>query len=463
MMFGGGDKRPPNVVIIFTDDQGYADVGCYGAKGYTTPHLDRMAREGMRFTSFYVSQAVCSASRVSLLTGCYANRVSILGALGPGAQHGLHPEEETIAEVLKKKGYAAGIFGKWHLGHHREFLPLQHGFDEYLGVPYSNDMWPIGYDGKPAPEGAKAGYPFLPLIDGNEKVTEIRTLQDQDTLTTRYTERAVKFIEKNKDRPFFLYVPHSMVHVPLGVSDKFRGKSEQGMYGDVMMEIDWSVGQILRSLERYKLAENTLVIFTSDNGPWLNFGNHAGSAFPLREGKGTMWEGGVRVPCLMRWPGHIPSGRVCDEMAATIDLLPTLAAIAGAPLPKNKIDGVSLLPLLEGREGANPRDHYFYYYGRELRCVRQGKWKLHFPHSHRSYAGVAPGRDGLPGPYAQGQTGLELYDLEDDISETKNVADKYPLVVEQLKILAEAARDDLGDTLTKRNGKNVRPPGRRVG
>jgi len=454
-----GRKRLPNFVVIFTDDQGYADVGCFGAKGFETPNLDRMAAEGVRFTSFYVSQAVCSASRSSLLTGCYPNRVGIFGALNPQSEVGLNPEEETIAEVLKKKGYAAGIFGKWHLGHHREFLPLQHGFDEYLGLPYSNDMWLIGYDGKPAPEDhRKAKYPVLPLIDGNEKVAEIRTLKDQDTLTTRYTEHAVQFIEKNKDSPFFLYVPHTMVHVPLGVSEKFRGKSKQGIYGDVVMEIDWSVGEILKALKRNRLEDNTLVVFTSDNGPWLNFGNHGGSALPLREGKGTSWEGGVRVPCIMRWSGHIPEGTACDKLSATMDLLPTFAAIAGAPLPNHKIDGVNILPLLQGKPDANPRDHLFYYYGKQLQCVREGKWKLHFPHSYRSYQGVEPGMDGLPGPYARGETGLELYDLENDIGEKHNVAEKHPEVVKRLQALGEKAREELGDG--ERLGKGVRPPGR---
>jgi len=453
-------KRLPNFVVIFTDDQGYADVGCYGAQGFETPNLDRMAEEGMRFTSFYVSQAVCSASRSSLITGCYPNRVSIYGALGPHAQIGLNPEEETIAEILKNKEYTCGIFGKWHLGHHKEFLPLQHGFDEYLGLPYSNDMWPVWYDGTPTPQDHnKATYPPLPLIDGNETSEVLTKMEDQDRLTTRYTERAVRFIDKNKDRPFFLYVPHSMPHTPLGVSDKFRGKSQQGKYGDVIMEIDWSVGEILKTLKKHKLEKNTLVVFTSDNGPWLNFGTHAGSTGPLREGKGTSWEGGQRVPCIMRWPGHIPQGTVCNKMASTLDLLPTFAAISGAPMPKNKIDGVNILPLLEGNPDANPRDHLFYYYGRPLQCVRQGKWKLHFPHGYRTYEGVEPGKNGLPGPYAHGETGLELYDLENDIGERRNVADKHPEVVAQLQTLGEKAREELGDG-KERIGKGVRPCGR---
>lgn len=454
-----GEERLPNIVLIFMDDMGYADVGCYGAEGYSTPNIDGLAEQGMRFTSFYVAQAVCSASRAALLTGCYPNRVGIFGAYNDQAKVGINPEEETIAEVLKKTGYATACFGKWHLGHHHPFLPLQNGFDEYLGLPYSNDMWPVEYDGTALPEGhRKLRYPPLPLIKGNEKVAEIRTLEDQDTLTTRYTERAVRFIEKNNDRPFFLYVPHTMVHTPLGVSDKFRGKSQQGKFGDVMMEVDWSVSEILKTLEKHDLTENTLVIFTSDNGPWLNFGKHAGSAGPFREGKGTSFEGGVRVPCIMRWPVQIPQGTVCRRMAATMDVLPTLAAITGAALPQNKIDGMNILPLLRGKTDANPRDHLFYYYGKELQAVRQGRWKLHFPHGYRSYKGVEPGKGGLPGPYAQGETGLELYDLENDIGETQDVAGNYPDIVERLTVLGERARKELGDK--DKAGEEVRPPGR---
>jgi arylsulfatase len=446
-------------VIIFTDDQGYADVGCYGAKGFKTPNLDKMAKDGVRFSDFYVSQAVCSASRAALMTGCYSNRVSIFGALFPDDTEGLNPQEDTIADVLKRKGYTNGIFGKWHLGCQKKFLPLQQGFDEYLGLPYSNDMWPVGRDGKPATTKHKMRMPQLPLIDGNEKVDEIRTLEDQDTLTTRYTERAVKFIEKNKDKPFFLYVPHTMPHIPLGVSDKFRGKSEQGMYGDVMMEIDWSVGQILKSLKKNGLDDNTLVIFATDNGPWLNFGNHAGSALPLREGKGTMWDGGCRVPCIMRWPGKIKPNTVCDKMASTLDILPTVAGIAGAPLPERKIDGVNILPLLEGKD-ETPRNVFWFYYGDDLQAVRKGRWKLHFPHSYRTMEGREPGKDGWPGKYGKAKTGLELYDLKNDISEKHNVIDKHPRVLKRLKKLAEKARRQLGDGLTERIGSEVRPAGK---
>ena len=295
----------PNVIIIFTDDQGYGDVGCYGAKGFTTPNLDRMAREGIRFTDFYVAQPVCSSSRTALLTGCYPNRVGIVGALNPKDRHGIHDDEMTLGQLCKSKGYATAVFGKWHLGHHLQFLPPRHGFDEYLGLPYSNDMWP-----QHPTEGKK--FPELPLIEGSQTI-EINP--DQTRLTTLYTERAVSFIDKHAGAPFLLYLAHNMPHVPLYVSDKFKGKSERGPYGDVIEEIDWSVGQVLESLKRNKIDENTLVMFTCDNGPWLTYGNHGGTAGPLREGKGTTFDGGVRVPFIARWPGKIPAGSTCREPA----------------------------------------------------------------------------------------------------------------------------------------------------
>jgi arylsulfatase A-like enzyme len=440
--------RPPNVVLIYTDDQGYSDVGCYGAKGFETPNLDRMAKEGVRFTDFYVAQAVCSASRTALLTGCYPNRVGILGALGPNSKIGISDQEKTIAGVLKPRGYATAIYGKWHLGHHLKFLPTRHGFDDYFGLPYSNDMWP---------KHPTAKFPDLPLVQ-REKTIEHNP--DQTQLTTWYTERAVQFIEKNKDRPFFVYVAHNMPHVPLFVSDKFKGKSKQGLFGDVIMEIDWSVGEILAALKKHGLDEQTLVIFTCDNGPWLSYGNHAGSAGPLREGKGTSFDGGVRVPCLMRWPGKIPAGHVCREPAMTIDVLPTLAKLAGAELPRNKIDGKDIGPLIAGEAGAkSPQEAYFFYWGRELQAVRSGQWKLHFAHSYRTLAGKPGGQDGKPGPYADAKIGLSLFDLESDVGETTNVANKHPQVVERLKALADKMREDLGDTATKQEGKGVRPPG----
>jgi arylsulfatase A-like enzyme len=440
--------RPRNVVIILADDQGYGDLGCYGAKDFSTPNLDRMAKEGVRFTDFYVAQAVCSASRAALLTGCYPNRIGILYALVPTDNHGISDREKTLAELLATRGYATAIYGKWHLGHHAKFLPTRHGFDDYFGLPYSNDMWPNHPTDK---------YPDLPLVEG-EKVIENNP--DQTKLTTWYTERAVKFIDKNKDRPFFLYVPHSMPHVPLHVSDKFKGRSKQGLYGDVIMEIDWSVGEILKALKKHGLDERTLVIYTSDNGPWLSYGKHAGSAGPLREGKKTTWEGGVRMPCIARWPGKIPAGTVCREPAMTIDILPTVAKLAGAELPKHAIDGLDIWPLLAGTPGAKcPHEALYFYWYHHLQAVRSGRWKLHFAHAYDTLGDTPPGKDGLPAKYTEVTTPLALFDLEKDVGETKNVADQHPDVVRRLEALAEKARDDLGDSATKREGKGVRPAG----
>ena len=454
-------QQLPNIIIIFADDQGYGDLGTYGAIGYTTPHLDKLAAEGIRFTNFYSAQAVCSASRAGLLTGCYPNRINIHGALMPWSKNGLHENEITIAEMLKPKGYATAIFGKWHLGHQKKFLPLQHGFDEYFGLPYSNDMWPVNFDGTPNTDTTswKARYPILPLIDGNEKIGEIKTFEDQATLTTRYTERAVQFIEKNKNQPFFLYMPHSMPHVPLGVSNKFKGKSKQGMYGDVIMEIDWSVGRIVEALETNGLSDNTLIIYVSDNGPWLNFGNHAGSTGGLREGKGTSFEGGQLVPAIMKWPDKIAANQTKNTLMSTIDILPTIAEITGTPLPEHKIDGINMLPVLLG-DNVNPRDHFFYYYGvNNLEAVRKGHWKLIFPHKHRSYIGHEPGNDGWPGSTHTDSISLELYSLRRDPGERYNVIDRHPDIVEQLKILGEKAREDMGDAITGREGKNNRDCG----
>ena len=337
-------------------------MGCYGAEGFKTPYIDGMASEGILFTDFYVSQAVCSASRASLMTGSYSERVGIQGALSPWDVNGLDPETETIAKLLKRHGYINAIFGKWHLGHREKYLPLQNGFDEYSGLICSNDMWPVDYDGEPFNSKKKSYYPPMFFWEQNNPKKEIKSLADQSQLTTKLTEYALNFIQKNKDNPFFLYIPHPMPHQPIAVSKKFKGKSELGLYGDVIMEIDWSVGQILNSLKENNIDENTLIIFASDNGPWLNFGKWGGSAGPLREGKGTMWEGGARVPCIVRWPKKIKPKQVLSNIASTIDIYPTLAEIVGENKINKKIDGVSLLPLLEGVSNANPRNELFYYY-----------------------------------------------------------------------------------------------------
>jgi arylsulfatase A len=452
-------KPPPNVVIIFIDDMGYADIGPFGAKGYSTPHLDRMAKEGRKFTDFYVTQAVCSASRAGLLTGCYNVRVGILGALGPKARHGINPNETTLAELCKQRGYATACYGKWHLGHHKKFLPLQHGFDDYFGLPYSNDMWPYhpGVMHLPMEQRLKR-WTHLPLIDGNAVINPKVTGKDQEQLTTQYTERAVAFIEKNKERPFFLYVPHSMVHVPLYVSEKFKGKSKAGLFGDVMMEVDWSVGQILGALRKHKLDKNTLVIFTADNGPWLSYGDHAGSSGPLREGKGTMFDGGCRESTLMWWPGTVPADSVCKTPAMTIDILPTVAELIGAKLPKHTIDGKNILNLVTGTNDESPQQAYYFYMGRQLQAIRMGKWKLHFPHGYRTMAGNPGGKDGIPTRYSSAKIGLALFDLENDIGETTDVKAKHPEILSKLRALGESMRDELGDS--NRKGRGQREPGR---
>lgn len=459
-LFAAETERLPNIVVIFIDDMGYADIGSFGAKGYKTPHLDRMAEEGRKFTDFYVTQAVCSASRAGLLTGCYNNRVGILGALGPKSNIGINENEVLISEICKQKNYATACYGKWHLGHHKKFLPMQHGFDDYFGLPYSNDMWPY-HPGVAhlSMEQRLKRWPHLPLIDGNEIINLKVTGEDQELLTTQYTERAVTFIESNKDRPFFLYVPHSMVHVPLYVSEKFKGKSGAGLFGDVMMEVDWSVGQILETLRKNELDRNTLVIFTADNGPWLSYGDHAGSAGPLREGKGTMFDGGCRESTLMWWPGTIPAGTTCSTPAMTIDILPTIAHLIGANLPDHKIDGKNIWPLVKGEADAkSPHEAYFFYYGRQLQAMRMGKWKLHFPHGYRTMAGRPGGTGGIPNNYSQAKIGLSLFNLETDIGESTDVKDQYPEIVEKMQKLAEQMRAELGDNNRKGNG--ARQPGK---
>jgi len=449
-------QQPTNFIVVFLDDMGYGDLTVTGAAGYRTPNIDRLCSEGMRFTNFYAAQAVSSASRAGLLTGCYPNRIGFAGALDHSAKTGISQSEETIAEILKKKDYACGAFGKWHLGHHPQFMPTRHGFDEYYGLPYSNDMWPYH------PQSGSY-YPDLPLFDGERVANPKVTPEDQTQLTTQYTERAVQFIEKNKNQPFFVYLAHTMPHVPLYVSDKFKGKSEQGLYGDVMMEIDWSVGEIMKTLERLDLDKNTLVVFTSDNGPWLNYGNHAGSAGGFREGKGTTFEGGQRVPCIMRWTGEIPAGTICNQLASTIDLLPTIAYISGAPLPAFRIDGVNIISLMTDEGVASsPRKYFLYYYHRnDLEAVRNDRFKLVFPHAGRTYENFLPGDDGLPGQVNERNAfELALYDLRRDPGERYDVKEQYPEVVAELTRIADEARKDLGDDLTGEAGPGRRPIGR---
>ncbi len=446
------EHSEPNIILIYLDDMGYGDLSLTGAIDYTTPNLDKMASQGIFFSRYYAPQAVCTASRAGILTGCYPNRIGLSGAIDHSSKIGISSNEETIANVLKKKGYSTAAFGKWHLGWQKQFLPVNHGFDEFLGIPYSHDMYP----GHPT---HKNYYPPLPLIKGDSVIT---TSPDFSEFTTLFTEKTVEFIEKHKSDPFFIYLAHPLPHVPLAVSDKFKGKSKQGLYGDVMMEIDWSVGQILTTLEKLNLEENTLVIFASDNGPWINYGNHAGSTGGLREGKGTSFEGGQRVPCLMYWKNHTPAGTVCNKLISGIDILPTLASISGAALPSNQIDGVDISSLISGDITTTPRKYFYYYYQKNsLEAVTNGSWKLIFPHPGRTYAGFAPGKDGMPGK-VNGYFDFEggLYDLRRDPGERYNLASENPEIVKELEKIAMQAREDLGDDLTDAPGKNRRSPGR---
>lgn len=460
------ETRPPNIVLIVADDMGYGDLACYGAKGVATPNLDRMAREGTRFTGFNVAQAVCTASRAALLSGCYPNRLGMGGALNHTSTNGLAPSEVLLSELCKARGYATAAFGKWHLGHLPQFLPTRQGFDVFAGLPYSNDNGPL--------HPTVRGIPPLPWYE-NEVVTERDP--DQSKFTARLTERAVQFINENKSRPFFLYVPHIMPHVPIAASTTFRGTSKSGLYGDVVQELDWSVGEVLKALRDAGVERDTLVIFLSDNGPFLSYGEHAGSNGPFREGKLTAFEGGVRVPFIVRWPGHVPSARTSDDFITGLDLLPTIAGIIGAELPKKKIDGQDLRGVLLGEKGAKGRDVFYYYSGRELHAVRKGPWKLHLPHDYLTVDGP-PGTGGKPAnfeymkPNAIEESGVRgiasrhgyrveklpqsLFNLSSDPGERKDVASEHPDVVKELLAVVEAARDDLGDALTKAPGTGVR-------
>lgn len=462
-------QNKPNIIIVFMDDMGYGDLSVNGALDYKTPYLDQMASKGVRFTNFLSAQATCTASRAALLTGNYPNRMNMYGAFGPNSKIGLHVSEVTIADMLKQKGYNTHMIGKWHLGNEPDFLPTRQGFDSYLGLPYSNDMWPVEYDGTPAkPGGRVAHYPVLPLLQINkdmqipDTVMKITNLKDQAQLTTTYTEDAVRYIRENKDTPFFLYLAHSMPHAPIAVSSKFRGKSEQGLFGDMMMEIDWSMEQISKALKDAKVDKNTIVIFTSDNGPWLNFGNHNGNTAGFRGGKGNSWEGGVRVPCIISWPAVVSPGTVANQLSSTIDVFATIADIVKFSEHPHRIDGISFLPILKNTNNEALRKEFYYYYNKnDLEAVRLDHWKLVLPHDYRSYENILPEDNGFGGKYAKGTVdSLELYDLRRDPGERYNVIEKYPEIRERLLELAEKARMDLGDDLTNSQGPNRRPIGR---
>ncbi|MEM6769753.1 MAG: sulfatase [Bacteroidota bacterium] len=433
----------PNIIVILADDLGYGDLSGYGSPVISTPYLDRMAAEGMKLTSFYAMPS-CSPSRAALLTGCFPPRVGIPDVIGPPGpqwtadkQYGLHPDEETLAEILQGAGYATGMIGKWHLGHFPEVMPQQHGFETFFGLPYSNDMLP------------KRGYPDLALLDGTDTV-EVNP--DQHFLTYRYMERAVGFIREHQAEPFFLYLAHSMPHVPIFAAPPFDGRSGRGTFADVVEEIDASIGSIFLELKNLGIDDNTLVIFTSDNGPWLTYGNHAGSAGPFREGKGTTWEGGVRVPCIWRWPAGIAPGKIDHKPATLADILPTIAEVCGAKLPAQKIDGRDLTALFVPTNAPAspvplspsnvPEDAVIpYWRSGNLDAIRRGKWKLHRRHHYRYVEEVANG--GQEGKYAYTTTGQELYDLYGDPAERYDVAAQHPEIVAELEALGQQLQKEM--------------------
>ena len=427
----------PNFIVIFCDDLGYGDIGCFGSTVHRTPNIDSIAENGMRLTSFYSTSGVCTPSRASLMTGCYPRRVNMhqdhneLCVLFPVGKKGLNPDEVTLADVLQQAGYATACIGKWHLGDQPEFLPTRQGFDYYYGIPYSNDM------------GTNQGpdRPPLPLLR-NDNVIEAPV--EQTTITRRYTKEAVAFIEQHKDEPFFLYVPHTMPHNPLHASEQFRDQSANGRYGDAVEEIDWSVGEIVKTLKALNLEQKTLVLFTSDNGAAQRWG---GSNGPLRGWKGSTWEGGQRVACVVQWPEQIPAGTKAAALTSTMDVLPTFTTLAGASQPSHVIDGKNIMPILRDASDESPHEAFFYYQMGQLQAVRSGVWKLHLPLSDKK-------RNWGPG---EGPQELQLYNLADDIAESHNVANAHPEIVERLLKSAQGARQGLGDLDTA--GQQQRPAG----
>ena len=419
------DSERPNIVVIFIDDLGYGDIGPFGATKQKTPNLDRMASEGMKLTSFYAAP-VCSVSRAQLMTGCYGVRVSVPGVFGPANRNGLHPAEFTIAERLRERGYATQCIGKWHLGDQPEFLPTKQGFDHYFGIPYSNDM---------QRKSTETGKSVVPLLR-DDQVAELLTDDKQSQITERYTDEAIRFIRNHQDKPFFLYMPHTAVHTPIYPGEAFRGKSANGRFGDWVEEVDWSVGKVLDTLQSLNLDRNTMVLFTSDNGPWLIKGSDGGIAGPLRGGKGSTWEGGVRVPTIARWPGKIPAGSVCDAVAGTIDILPTCVSIAGAKASAEPIiDGRDISSLLFGTSKESKREAHYYFAGINLQAVRQGPWKLAIANQPESM--------GMKGK-GDAEINPRLYNLDADIGEQSNVASKHPEIVLKLQALADKANMEIG-------------------
>jgi arylsulfatase A len=436
--FSHAAETPPNVVVIFMDDMGYGDIGPFGATKQKTPNLDRMAKEGMKLTSFYAAPA-CSVSRAQLLTGCYGPRINVPWVYMPVSSEGLNPKEITIADHLKKLGYATMCIGKWHVGDQPEFLPTKQGFDHYFGIPYSNDMQRTS---------TESGLRVTPLLR-DDKVTKLLTDEEQSRIVESYTDEAINFISNNKEKPFFLYLPHTAIHTPIYPGKAFEGKSNNGRVGDWIEEVDWSSGRILDTLRELKLDKNTLVIFTSDNGPWLIKEKDSGSAGPLRGGKGSTWEGGVRVPTLAWWPGKIPAASSVDAVAGTIDLLPTIVTIAGGAVPAEPIiDGRDISPLLLGKSKQSPREAHYYFKGYNLEAVRQGPWKL----------ALAPQIETMGRSFDDDAKGSEprLYNLDGEIGERTNVAAQNPEIVAKLTALAEKMKADIG----KAGGPASRPAGK---
>lgn len=433
------DTSKPNIVLILIDDMGYGDIEPFGCKNCKTPALDRMASEGLKLTSFY-SAPVCSASRSQIQTGCYSARVSILGALPPNSAEGLNPQEHTVAELLKAQGYTTMCIGKWHLGDQPEFFPLKFGFDHYFGLPYSNDMLRPRLD---------TGEKVVPLMRDNQ-VIKLWKADDEDQMTRLYTEEAVKFIKENQNHPFYLYLAHNAVHVPIHPGPEFRGRSGHGGFYDWVEEIDWSAGRVMDTLRELHLETNTLVFFTSDNGPWLKQGKNAGSAYPLYGGKFTTWEGGLRESTLAWWPGHVPAGKVTDAVMGEIDLLPTFVSLAGGTVPADRvIDGADANKLLLGQSEVSPREAHYYYNHLWLEAVRSGPWKL----AVRPQGDIFGKKEG-----GVKTPGLRLYNLSTDIGERTNVAAQFPDVVAKLKALAAHEAATLCDG--SKDGPGVRPPGR---
>ena len=442
------NNNKPNIVFILADDLGYGDLSSYGSETIETTNIDKLAEDGVKLTSYYAAQPVCSASRAAILTGAYANRIGIYNAFGPTSDSGINSNEYTLAEMLKDNGYETGIFGKWHLGSKKEFFPTNHGFDEFYGILYSNDMW------RWHPENPE-GYPQDLLLYRNEN--PLKEIIDQSNLTQDITTESINFIEKNKDNSFFLYIAHPQPHVPLFVSEDFEDLTGNGLYADVITEIDYSVGRVLDKIEESGLTENTIVVFTSDNGPWLSYGDHAGSSGIYREGKGTTWEGGVRVPSIIKFTNGLKPS-IIDEPVMAIDWMPTFANITRSKLSQNKIDGKDIWPLLSGEVKQTPHQElYFYHRVNELHSIRMNNWKIQFSRTYRSLNGRAGGKDGIPVKYDMNLIEKnELYNLKDDPQEKINVYDSFPEIAKKMEELGDKARIKLGDNLMGIKGKENR-------